>query len=187
MKLKQATIAVCCAAFGLLSALAQAQPHAISVAPSGVNCNGGASLDVAWTGLGAVPHFELGDVTKPDGTDLGGFSDTSPRGPLDSYSGGYGISYTGVIPAGTLIGIYAEVGQRPPLASNTLQFFILTNCSTQQVLFSFVGNYGSCPKKAQDVQSQAVPTASRETMAALALLLAAAGAFLIRRRVRARR
>jgi hypothetical protein len=140
---------------------------------------------LAWQNIGPT-HFEAGDVTLLSGVDLGGFSDTSPRTGNNNYSGGFGIGYSPSQPAGTVLGVYAEVGQRPPLASNTLQFFVLTNCSTHQVLFSCFGPYGSCPKTADQVSPQVVPTASREILGALVLLLGAAGAWFIRRRVRAR-
>jgi hypothetical protein len=180
-------IAVLFTTVALVAGVAVAQPVALSVAPNtSLNCNGVGNLDLAWQNMGAT-HFEAGDVTLVSGTDLGGFSDTSPRSGNNNFSGSYGIPYSPSQPAGTILGVYAEVGQRPPLASNTLQFFVLTNCSTHQVLFSCFGPYGTCPRTAQQVQSLAVPTTSRETMVALALLLAVAGAFLIRRRERARR
>jgi MYXO-CTERM domain-containing protein len=187
MIFKTEAIAVLFTTVALAGGLAVAQPVALSVAPDpSLSCNGDADLVLAWQNMGAT-HFEAGDVTLLTGADLGGFSDTSPRTGNNNFSGSYGIPYTGPIPAGTVIGVYAEVGQRPPLASNTVQFFVLTNCSTRQVLFSCFGPYGTCPKTAQGVTSQAVPTTSRETMAALALLLAVVGAFLIRRRANARR
>ena len=52
-------------------------------------------------------------------------------------------------PADTLIGSYAYVGETPPDATNTAEFFVFYNCSTREIIQSCFGPYGSCPQTAQ--------------------------------------
>jgi hypothetical protein len=78
------------------------------------------------------------------------------------------------------------VGQTPPSASNTAEFFVYYNCTTRQVLYSCSGAYGSCPQTAQAAAAltttNSVPTVRPLTLALIALFLAAAGGFALSRR-----
>jgi len=112
---------------------------------------------------------------------------------LANFSGtfaGFRIGPAGFLvtqPANTLIGSYAYVGETPPSASNTAEFFVYYNCTTRQVLYSCSGAYGSCPQTAQAAQTAAalaassVPTSGPLALTLSALLIAAAGAFALSR------
>ena len=87
-------------------------------------------------------------------------------------------------PANTLIGSYAYVGETPPSAANTAEFFVYYNCTTRQVLYSCSGAYGSCPKTAQAAlvfTASSVPTAGPLALTLTSLLIAAAAAFTLSR------
>jgi hypothetical protein len=88
-------------------------------------------------------------------------------------------------PPDTLIGSYANVGESPPNAADTAEFFVYYNCSTRQVLYSCYGAYGSCPKTAQAAAAlvaPGVPTLDRWALPLTVLMLAAAGGLALRRR-----
>ena len=111
-------------------------------------------------------------------TGLANFSGTFPD---------FRIGPTGFLvaqPANTLIGSYAYVGETPPSASNTAEFFVYYNCTTRQVLYSCFGAYGSCPQTAQSaavLTASNVPTLEPLAVALTALVLAAAGGLALRR------
>jgi hypothetical protein len=98
------------------------------------------------------------------------------------------IGLTGFLvaqPANTLIGSYAYVGETPPSAANTAEFFVYYNCTTRQVLYSCFGAYGSCPQTAQSaaaLTASRVPTLSPFALALTTLVLGAAGGMALRRR-----
>ncbi len=110
---------------------------------------------------------------------------------LANFSGtfnGFRIGPTGFLvaqPANTLIGSYAYVGETPPSAANTAEFFVYYNCTTRQILYSCSGAYGSCPQTARAAAAFAtpsvVPTSGPIALTLTALLLAAAGAFALSR------
>ena len=105
-------------------------------------------------------------------TSLGNFSGTFP----DFRIGPNGFLVTQ--PANTLIGSYAYVGETPPNAANTAEFFVYYNCTTRQVLYSCSGPYGTCPqtaKAATILVSKSVPTFGPVALTLTVLLLAAAG------------
>jgi hypothetical protein len=111
-------------------------------------------------------------------TGLANFSGTFPD---------FRIGPTGFLvaqPANTLIGSYAYVGETPPSASNTAEFFVYYNCTTRQVLYSCFGAYGSCPQTAQSaavLTASTVPTLEPLAVALTVLVLAAAGGLALRR------
>ena len=111
-------------------------------------------------------------------TGLANFSGTFPD---------FRIGPTGFLvaqPANTLIGSYAYVGETPPSASNTAEFFVYYNCTTRQVLYSCFGAYGSCPQTAQSaavLTAPNVPTLEPLAVALTVLVLAAAGGLALRR------
>jgi hypothetical protein len=103
---------------------------------------------------------------------------------LGNFSGTFGpfrIGLTGskaVQPDNTLIGSYAYVGETPPSASNTAEFFVYYNCTAKQVLFSCFGAYGSCPQTAQSaavLTTSSVPALGPLALALTTLILGAAG------------
>lgn len=59
--------------------------------------------------------------------------------------------------AGTVLGVYVTLGNTPPTAENA-EFFLLYRCDTMRndrggtnvVLMTCVGDYGTCPKTAQE-------------------------------------
>jgi hypothetical protein len=113
-------------------------------------------------------------------TSLGNFSGTFA---------GFRIGPTGFLvaqPPNTLIGSYAYVGETPPGASNTAEFFVYYNCTTRQVLYSCSGAYGSCPQTAQAAaaftRSNSVPTFGPLALTLTVLILGAAGGLALSRR-----
>jgi hypothetical protein len=113
-------------------------------------------------------------------TGLGNFS-----GTFGPFRIGPNVGFLVTQPANTLIGSYAYVGETPPSASNTAEFFVYYNCSTRQVLFSCFGAYGSCPQTAQSaaaLTAATVPALGPLALALTTLILGAAGGFALRRR-----
>lgn len=167
-------------------AAASAQGVALNVNASCSNAN----LDLTLTTSGATR--EAGQSTNAAGATLASF-----EGPtqLTSFSGtylGYDIGVSPTQPAGTLIGAYAYVGETPPAASNTAEFFVLYNCSTRQVLEACYGPYGTCPQTAQQAlaagpEPRAVPTLGEWALALTMLLLSGAAAMSLRSRTPTRR
>ncbi|MEZ5141049.1 MAG: hypothetical protein R2726_00800 [Acidimicrobiales bacterium] len=59
--------------------------------------------------------------------------------------------------AGSVLGVYVTLGETPPVATNA-EFFLLYRCDTQRndkggnnvVLMTCVGDYGTCPKTAEE-------------------------------------
>ena len=86
-------------------------------------------------------------------------------------------------PNDTLIGSYAYVGETPPDANSTAEFFVLYNCSTRQVIQSCFGPYGTCPQTAQQAVQGAqakgavrtIPTLGTAALALMSLLIVALG------------
>jgi len=110
------------------------------------NCNGEASLDITFTAVN--PHREFGQTSLRSGTITGSFEQDTG---FQNYSGTffhYGIYFDPPQPADTLIGSYAYVGETPPGLTDTLEFFILFNCTNRHILFSCYGSYGTCPQTA---------------------------------------
>ena len=148
------------------------------------DCSRG-DLDLTLSSAGANREAWLatnaGGATLVQGeaaTSLGNFSGTFT---------GFRIGPSGFLvtqPANTLIGSYAYVGETPPSAANTAEFFVYYNCTTRQVLYSCSGAYGSCPQTAQAAAAFAtssVPTSGPLALTLTALLVAAAGGFALTR------
>lgn len=167
---------------------AQAAASAQGVAlDANADCSRG-DLDLTLASAGANREAWLatnaGGATLVQGeaaTSLGNFSGTFS---------GFRIGPAGFLvaqPANTLIGSYAYVGETPPSAANTAEFFVYYNCTTRQVLYSCSGAYGSCPQTAQAAQAAAVfatssvPASGPLALTLTALLVAAAGVFALSR------
>ncbi len=94
---------------------------------------------------------EYGKITNENGDVLGLFEQDSS---FDNFNGtyeGYGQPVDPDQPDGTIIGSYAYIGQTPPSAQTTGEFFVLYRCDTDgnnDVLYTCAGPYGSCPKTA---------------------------------------
>jgi len=149
------------------------------------DCSRG-DLDITLTTAGANRESWL--ATNASGATL-----VQGEGPttLGNFSGTFNdfrIGPTGFLvaqPAGTLIGSYAYVGETPPSASNTAEFFVYYNCATREVLYSCSGAYGSCPQTAQAAAllvPAGIRTSAPVVLALTALILAAAGGLALSRR-----
>jgi hypothetical protein len=174
----------------MVPALARAAATAQGVALNASASCSNADLDLTLTTAGAIR--ELGQSTNLAGATLDLFEE--PTVPLANFSGtyvGYHISIAPSQPAGTLIGSYAYVGttlQQPsPLPATTAEFFVYFNCSTEQVLLSCFGPYGTCPQTALQAQAQlalgnSIPALNPWGLALAALVLAGSGLAALRRR-----
>jgi len=104
-------------------------------------------LDVTLTTFGASRESWRG-------TNLSGTTLSQGEGPttLSNSSGSvssFAIPFAVAQPPNTVIGSYVYIGQTPPSASNTAEFFVRYNCTTREVLLSCFGPYGTCPQTAQ--------------------------------------
>jgi hypothetical protein len=150
---------------------------------SGADCDD-ASLDITLTTVGATREYGLS--TLLDGTILDEFEQGTGIGDFSGTFEGYGISAGA--PDGSIIGSYAYVGETPPSAADTAEFFVLYQCGTnQQVIYSCYGDYGTCPQTAQEAWQQinTVPTMGQWGMIIFVLVAGAASVIFIRRHVTA--
>jgi hypothetical protein len=175
-----------------VGALAPAHVHAAATAQgvalsATAGCNRG-DLDITLTTADA--HIDSWLATNLAGATL--VQDQAATVGLATFTGTwspYLIGRTGFLIGqlpGTLVGSYASVGETPPDASNTAEFFVFYNCSTRQVLYSCYGAYGSCPQTAQAaaalVAPPGVPALDRSALLLTVLVLAAAGGLALRHR-----
>ena len=126
-------------------ALAAATAQGVALNAS-AGCSNG-NLDITLTTVGA--NREAWRATNLAGSTLSQGED--PAG-LPNFSGtftGFQIVFSPSQPADTLVASYAYVGETPPDASNTAEFFVFYNCTTREVLLSCFGPYGTCPQTAQ--------------------------------------
>jgi hypothetical protein len=155
------------------------------------DCSRG-DLDITLTTAGADRESWLATnvagatlVQGEGATNLGNFNGTFN----DFQIGPTGFQATQ--PANTLIGSYAYVGETPPSAANTAEFFVYYNCTTRKVLYSCFGPYGTCPqtaKAAAVLVAIKVPTLGSVALMLTVLIVAAAGCLAFsRRRQEARR
>jgi hypothetical protein len=163
-------------------ALASAAVTALDVTlGASAGCSNG-RIDITLTNNGGTR--ESWRATNLAGTTL--VQGEGPTGcPSGTSTGFFPQVFVPSQPADTLIGSYAYVGETPPDASNTAEFFVYYNCSTREVIRSCFGPYGTCPQTAQEAaQSNAlsIPTLDALALALLALLVAGLGV-----RARARR
>jgi len=122
-------------------------------------------------------------------TNVAGATLVQGEGPTGFSSGTYNGFFPQVFspsqPAGTRVGSYAYVGDTPPDAVNSAEFFVFYDCTSQQVLLSCFGPYGTCPQTAQQALAALapkVPALGPVALALMALLVAAAGARSLSRR-----
>jgi hypothetical protein len=107
-----------------------------------------ADLDLTLTTVNA--NREYGLVTLSDGTVLEEFEYNTHLGNMNGTYVGYGMGFSSAQPPGTVVGAYAYIGETPPDASDTAEFFVLYNCSTREVLYRCFGPFGSCPQRANN-------------------------------------
>jgi hypothetical protein len=161
--------------------LAQSVSGPVQLAPS-ADCE--AKADVLWSFTYTTnPTREAGLVTNADGALVADFDK-----PSTLTGGVYNATWETTIefpqPEGTVIGTYGRAGGSPPTASDTVEFFVLYNCTTKRVLYRCSGNYGSCPTTAPAaiaLFSEPVPALSPASLAALGLALLGVGAGALRR------
>jgi hypothetical protein len=181
------------ALFALLLGAPVSRPASAAATAQGVALSAGAScgrgdLDLSLTTASASTESWLA-------TNLAGATLVQSVGPtgLSNFSGTFSpfkIGPSGFLvaqPPNTLIGSYAYVGETPPNATDTAEFFVYYNCSTRQVLYSCYGAYGSCPQTAQaaaGLLAPGIPTLDRWALSLTVLMLAAAGGLALRRRAR---
>lgn len=168
------------------SALADSVAGPVQLAPT-ADCSARADAQWSFT-FTQNPQREFGRITNLAGTVLGSYDQASPL-TGGSFSGNWRQDIGIPQPANSLIGSYGGAGDNPPTAANTAEFFILYNCTTRQVIYRCSGNLGSCPTTAQQGlgrTTESIPSQSPATLAAMLLLLAGTGAWLLRRRAVAR-
>lgn len=130
------------------SVLAAATAQGVALS-AWADCSSNADLDITLTTSGATREYGL--VTNDSGQTLGEFEQATG---LSNFSGtfvGYGMPISAPQPVGTLIGSYAYVGETPPSAADTAEFFVLYECtgSGVKVLSTCYGPYGQCPQTAK--------------------------------------
>lgn len=122
----------------------------------GADCDD-SSLDLTLTS-GDIDR-EAGKASILDGTVEGEFEQNSNS--LDNSNSetfeGYGVDLDTERPDGTIIGTYAYLGDTPPTAAGTAEFFVLYGCSTSgasnETLYTCFGDYGTCPQTAEDANA----------------------------------
>jgi hypothetical protein len=155
---------------------------------AGAGCSNG-NLDITLTTVGANRESWRG--TNAAGTTL-----TQGEGPagagLPNFSGtffGFKLEFSFLQPVDTLIGSYAYVGETPPDATNTAEFFVFYKCSPTgaEVLLTCFGPYGTCPQTAQEAMARIaawprIPALGPLTLALMMVLIAGAGGLALARR-----
>lgn len=142
-------------ASGAVPAAANASITATSVAPSvsGTNCSN-ASLDLGMESTSVT--METGLVTNSAGEELHSFAQGSGFSGFSGVFSGYGMPFDDVQPTGTIIAAYATIGAATPTptAADTAEWYLLYRCGSTMadsvVLMSCFGDYGTCPKTAQE-------------------------------------
>lgn len=148
----------------LAFAMATAQGVALN---AGAGCGNG-NLDLTLTTVGA--NREGWRATNLAGSTLSQGEGAATG--LSTFSGtftGFQLVFSPSQPADTQVASYAYVGETPPDASNTAEFFVFYDCTNRAVLLSCFGPYGSCPQTAQ--QALAALSPKVPTQGALALLV----------------
>jgi hypothetical protein len=169
-------------------AFASAEAVAPGVALSaGAGCSNG-NLDITLTTAGA-PR-EKWSATNAAGDSL--TTGEQSAGQLQSFSGtfsGFSLVFTSLQPVDTLIGSYAYVGETPPDATNTAEFFVFYKCSPAgaEVLLTCFGPYGMCPQTAQQAMARiaalpGIPALGPLTLLLMAVLVAGVGGLALARR-----
>jgi hypothetical protein len=148
---------------------------------------GNGNLDISLTTVGA--NRESWHGTNAAGATLAQIFDQSTA--LSNYSAPppavFLLPFSSIQPANTLIGSYAYVGETPPSATNTAEFFVFYNCTTRAILLSCYGPYGTCPQTAQQAMAKiaawpGVPALGPLTLALMVVLVAGVGGLALARR-----
>lgn len=163
------------------SALADSVSGPALLAPT-ADCQASASVLWSFT-YTQNPQREFGRITNVAGTVLGSYDQASPL-TGGTFNGTWNQFINLPQPPNTLIGSYGGAGDNPATVPQTAEFFVLYNCTTREVLYSCSGNLGTCPTTAAlglARISQAIPTHSSGTLAAMLLALFASGAWALRR------
>jgi hypothetical protein len=169
------------------SALADSNAGPVQLAPT-ADCSARADAQWSFT-FTQNPQREFGRITNVAGTVLGSFDQASPL-TGNSFNGTWRQDIGIPQPPNTLIGSYGGAGDNPPSLANTVEFFVLYNCTTRQVLYRCTGNLGSCPTTAAQGLgriTESIPSQSPASLAAMLLVLAGTGVWVLRRRVAAHR
>jgi hypothetical protein len=164
---------------GIAAASAVAQGVALNAA---AGCSNG-DLDITLTTVGANREGWRA-------TDLAGATISQGENPsgLVNFSGtfvGFQIVFSPAQAAGSQVASYAYVGQTPPSANDTAEFFVFYHCTTRTVLLSCFGPYGTCPQTAQQALALIAPRVPTQGPLALLLttvLVAGAGGLALTRR-----
>lgn len=122
------------------------------------DCSSPAGLDISMN-TDATVNREGGIVTTGAGNTLMSFDQGSGFANFSGTFTGYNFSSPAwTVPAGTVVGLYAYVGSLPYSAATTIEWFIAYQCDTQQIVFSCVGSYGTCPQNASSIFQTAGPS-----------------------------
>jgi len=168
------------------AAMASAVAQGVALNAS-AGCSNG-NLDITLTTVGA--NREGWRATDLNGSTIS--QGNNPAG-LANFSGtfvGFQIVFSPAQSAGSQVASYAYVGETPPSATDTAEFFVFYNCSTREVLLSCYGPYGTCPQTAQQalaLLAPRIPTQGPLALTLTALLLAAAGGFVLSRHTAGRK
>ena len=168
------------------AAMASAVAQGVALNAS-AGCSNG-NLDITLTTVGA--NREGWRATDLNGSTIS--QGNNPAG-LANFSGtfvGFQIVFSPAQSAGSQVASYAYVGEMPPSATDTAEFFVFYNCSTREVLLSCYGPYGTCPQTAQQalaLLAPRIPTQGPLALTLTALLLAAAGGFVLSRHTAGRK
>jgi len=153
------------------AAMASAVAQGVALNAS-AGCSNG-NLDITLTTVGA--NREGWRATDLNGSTIS--QGNNPAG-LANFSGtfvGFQIVFSPAQSAGSQVASYAYVGETPPSATDTAEFFVFYNCSTREVLLSCYGPYGTCPQTAQQalaLLAPRIPTQGPLALTLTALLLA---------------
>jgi hypothetical protein len=176
-------IRVFVALIGAMSpAFAEAAATAQGVAlQTGAGCSNG-NLAITLTTVGA--NREGWRATNLQGSTLS--QGEGPAG-LQNFSGTgvFQLPFSPSQPSGTQVASYAYIGETPPDAANTAEFFVFYQCTTREVLLACYGPYGTCPQTAQQalvLLAPKIPTQGTVALVLTALLVAGVGARTFARR-----
>jgi len=162
--------------------LAAASATALGVTLDASAGCGNGRIDVSLTAAGA--NREGWRATNVAGATL--VQGEGPTGfTTGTFNGFFPQVFSPSQPAGTRVGSYAYVGDTPPDAANSAEFFVFYDCTSRQVLLSCFGPYGTCPQTAQQALAALaprVPTQGPVALVLMALLVAAAGGRALSRR-----
>ena len=131
------------------------------------------------------PTREFGRITNLAGVSIGSY-DLPSTLTGGTFNGTWLQPLTLVQPPNTVIGSYGGAGDAALNVVNTVEFFVLYNCTTRQVLYTCSGPFGTCPTTAAQGLariSQAVPVGSPLALLVLLLAVTLCAAFLLRGRL----